>query len=96
MSGNHSSLRGISRHAFPDDWAQRKRIRSLRRLTQQAMRAKGRGDAATMARVAQLLRRFHNEDVFADDSLTEAASKPTLFQKGVSGIKRVFRTGGDR
>ena len=93
-------LRTNSRKMHPEAWEQLTRFRRLRRLTGRALKAKGRGDVKTMARMAQLLRRFHGEDIFRDDGLQPAAPKPTLFQKGVSGIKKFFskgpRAGGDR
>ncbi len=89
-------LRTNSRAAHPEAWAKLTRFRRLRRLTGRALRAKGRGDVATMGRMAQLLRRFHGEDIFRDDGLKAPADKPTLFQKGVSGLKKLFRKGGDR
>ncbi len=89
-------LRKESRAAHPEAWAELTRFRRLRRLTGRALRAKGRGDVTTMARMAQLLRRFHGEDIFRDAAMNTPAAKPTLFQKGVSGLKKFFKKGGDR
>jgi hypothetical protein len=90
-----STLRRMSRAAFPEAWARVTRYRRLRRLTQQATRAKGRGDAKTMGRIAEILRRLEGANVLTQ-AAPAAAPAPTLFQKGVAGLKRLVRRGGDR
>jgi hypothetical protein len=56
-----SMIRKISRKAHAVLWEQRTQFRRLRRLTQQALRAKERGDEATMLRLGQILERLQPE-----------------------------------
>jgi hypothetical protein len=69
-----SGLRKLSRSAHPEAWAQKQRYNRLRRLTQRLLRAKDRGDEATMARLSQILK-LVQPDLFDDMSETPEGAK---------------------
>jgi len=79
----YGSIRSISRWAHREAWEERKRYRNLRRLTQQALRAKGRGDMKTMGRLATLLHKIRGLELFQGESTVERqVQEPRVFQKG--------------
>jgi hypothetical protein len=91
-----SNLRKLSRSAHPLEWAAKKRFNRVRRLTQAAMRAKGKGDENTMLRIQHLLQQLDGADqeflgakpetapVFKKGSLPGDEEGGTLMPKGGS------------
>jgi hypothetical protein len=78
-------MRKYSRSAHPEAWEELKKFRRLRRLTGQALRAKERGDVATMARMESLLRRLVPQGLFDDPIFQneEPTLDPEVIQKPV-------------
>lgn len=63
-------LRTLGRRAHPEAWEMRTERNRLRKLTQQALRAKNRGDLAASARLGAVLRKMV-PSLFEDGGLQE-------------------------
>jgi hypothetical protein len=90
MMGGTGSVRALSRRAYPERWAERQRFRLLRRLSQQALRAKGRGDQPTMDRLGHILNRIAPNlfsDLPAPDQEMQPAGDEIVQKPDPSGQK---------
>ncbi len=94
MTGK-GSLRAISRQAYPELWEERTRLRRLRRLTAQALRARQMGDVKTMARMEQILRKLVGSEVFDKGAAVEQQAEDSLVQRGRGLIDSEKENGGN-